>query len=499
MMRTCLIVITSLFLCTSLSAQDRFFEFVPGWTNIHIEETENGYLSLGLGTVDDIPGNNHTFITARINNFGETIDYTSTILDSTYLISLRINQENVITIGNEKIVVGLKAYAEYQAYGLLVWYNEDMSEVNNFRTYDLGWNARFSTVNYPNDSTILVGGYISTQNNPVWTDPILLNLDLEGNIRWQVNYHCGNSCKGYMKQVLETNDGGYLIVTEHQEYVDIATRGSYYEYKKITSDGEIQWTYTPGDYENMKYFSAGAVQLDDDNILIMYSDAMFYNSIGWDWNDNTNLYFEILDNDSGVIQFSQTLTDPIAEALKPINMVKTQDGNVVVSGWLGGYNNLMKLTLSGEIIWSRDYLLYPGTIRNIPFGLIETSDEGFLLCGELHAFDGPDFIQSAYVFKTDEYGCWEEGCQGTDNISENELPYPVFIIYPNPSTGRFTITTTQSSEGQIIIKDLLGRLILTQPINQQIAIDISNHPKGVYLVEYINDEGLVYVEKVVLE
>jgi hypothetical protein len=90
------------------------------------------------------------------------------------------------------------------------------------------------------------------------------------------------------------------------------------------------------------------------------------------------------------------------------------------------------------------------------------------------------------------------GCVITDSVIINENPLTVnqfktnnnFNIYPNPSTGIFTfeINKKLNNKIEISITDILGKIIKNEKTiiyseNSNIIIDLSNEPKGIYLLK----------------
>jgi hypothetical protein len=72
-----------------------------------------------------------------------------------------------------------------------------------------------------------------------------------------------------------------------------------------------------------------------------------------------------------------------------------------------------------------------------------------------------------------------------------------FIIYPNPSNGIINIDIDDPLDSYIEIHDIKGRMIYNKPaISNQIKIDISAYPKGVYFVK-VKQQGVLKVGKVV--
>jgi hypothetical protein len=73
-------------------------------------------------------------------------------------------------------------------------------------------------------------------------------------------------------------------------------------------------------------------------------------------------------------------------------------------------------------------------------------------------------------------------------------------IFPNPSSGIFTLSISKSHETKICVYDPLGNCLLKNNyLNEtNLMIDISNQPKGIYFIEIISDEKRI-VKKVVMQ
>ena len=74
---------------------------------------------------------------------------------------------------------------------------------------------------------------------------------------------------------------------------------------------------------------------------------------------------------------------------------------------------------------------------------------------------------SALLFKGSGFHC-------TDYRSDNYI-----IIYPNPTTGKFTISSRQGTIKKVEVYDLFGRKVLTTTLPE---IDMRGYAKGVYFV-----------------
>jgi hypothetical protein len=93
------------------------------------------------------------------------------------------------------------------------------------------------------------------------------------------------------------------------------------------------------------------------------------------------------------------------------------------------------------------------------------------------------------------------GCEGSDEI---QITVEEFVgindiniqtaIYPNPSNGIFTVEAI----GNMQIIDITGRIIENTSVNGNTMIDISEYPKGIYILKISNNEEIreykVFVE-----
>jgi PKD repeat protein len=73
-------------------------------------------------------------------------------------------------------------------------------------------------------------------------------------------------------------------------------------------------------------------------------------------------------------------------------------------------------------------------------------------------------------------------------------------IYPNPSNGIFNITSTGNSNiSRLRVVDIVGKVILELTVKTKTSqLDLSTFHKGVYFVEYQNEEGAWQTQKIML-
>ena len=89
-------------------------------------------------------------------------------------------------------------------------------------------------------------------------------------------------------------------------------------------------------------------------------------------------------------------------------------------------------------------------------------------------------------------------CDSVINANIQEVPNDIFAIYPNPSSGKFNIST-EGNEGRADIYDSLGRKVTSiESLGDGDEIDLSGYGKGVFLV-VVDIDGQLVEKKVVVE
>lgn len=78
-------------------------------------------------------------------------------------------------------------------------------------------------------------------------------------------------------------------------------------------------------------------------------------------------------------------------------------------------------------------------------------------------------------------------------VSTNEV-----VIYPNPSSGRFTIANAEAAS-QLTVTNVLGDIIYQSKVTSpQTQVDLSNEAKGIYFYKLIGENKLIHDGKLIL-
>ena len=94
-----------------------------------------------------------------------------------------------------------------------------------------------------------------------------------------------------------------------------------------------------------------------------------------------------------------------------------------------------------------------------------------------------------------DYGVCQDtsDCESVTVVGLLETKKSELLLYPNPTTG---ILTIEGVEGIVTIYDIYGRLVLTANTN---TLDISNAAMGIYFVRVVDEQGKMFVGKVLKE
>jgi hypothetical protein len=103
-------------------------------------------------------------------------------------------------------------------------------------------------------------------------------------------------------------------------------------------------------------------------------------------------------------------------------------------------------------------------------------------------------------------GFWQDviAQSGVRSRSIRSAEEPItFHIFPNPNEGKFTVTVKDLERSfDINVYNLIGEMVYHWESNEttgdKIEINLSKHPKGVYLVELDTEKGNV-IKKVVVD
>ena len=94
--------------------------------------------------------------------------------------------------------------------------------------------------------------------------------------------------------------------------------------------------------------------------------------------------------------------------------------------------------------------------------------------------------------------CSDNNSANSDQITFSTLPNGVneyvsnTLLYPNPTTGQFTIQNVQCIIENVEILDVFGKMLNSMDVNNNKAIiDINSYASGVYFTRIYTDKGII--------
>jgi len=261
--------------------------------------------------------------------------------------------------------------------------------------------------------------------------------------------------------------------TQAQKYVPFPKHGAVWGLDNWDDDGTHEVTHYTY-YINQK----GDTTIDGLNYQLIFNANMMVNTaIREDSSKHIYLYDFKLKKDTLLYDFNLKLNDTLPNTY--INFQGSdKDTNYVASidsVLLGGQYHKRY----GICNTSFNFKPYVFLIEGIgsTYGLVSNLVPVIAHGTKLSCFS----IDSISIYPDANSNCYNK----IASVSENHKPNPQFKIFPNPTSGKFTIQTQSIfDEGNICVRDVLGRILLQEKLqspNQ--TLNISDQPKGLYFID----------------
>jgi hypothetical protein len=387
------------------------------------------------------------------------------------------------------------------------------------------------SVQQTSDTGFVVAGYTKSFGSGA-ADCYLVKTDSLGNVQWSRTYG-GIANEGVPAigniSVHQTLDGGYIIA----DYTNSFGAGGY-DFYLIRTDatGAVTWSKTYGGTEDEYGYGNNLGQLGDGGYIITGYTFSFGSG-------NADVYL-VKTNGNGNVLWSKTYGGALDDYGYAVQ--QTPDGGFIINGSTRSFSAngqfdmyLIKTDLNGNLLWSKTY---GGNNQDNGYAVEITSDGGYVATGYTHSFGAGQY--DIYLVKTDANGysgCNEgnpativttpatiggnaatlidSGCtvtipaaiQGSGCVQINMCAATDvrtierdrgISVFPNPSNGIFTIDVNAEIDA-IEIYNVLGEQVLTKTVNaNQLQVDLSTQPAGVYFIQCISGNKIITREKLVI-
>ena len=492
-----------------LNAQQTYFSKIYNPFNtfgagVHVVELDSMYLIGGIAK--DSLTNYQTLIILKIFKTGNLISVLKPGKDSIkYFPGVQGSLSKNI---DGSYIWGGQAYNGIKGFGFLIkldnslnkeWerefmFNNDtvysyLGVLQSKQTYDKGF--------------ILVGDVdASGQYN---TDILLIKTDSLGNKLWQKTYNYLGFDRGW--NVIQTPDIGFLIGA-----------GGYKAGVPNSYNGLVIKTDSFGNEQWRRPF--GGVYDDDKCVVANHPDGSFIVATSYSIIDS---FPNDLDDDGvkkiNIIKLSSSNQviwnkqyGPIEYGRSVGNLVIDKQNNIIVAGqsdnyhynWDSTYSEngvLLKVNTNGDSLWYREFVkLSTWCAENSFYDLKQTSDGGFIMCGQADAPFTQYQSQHIWVLKVDSFGCDTPGCH-TVGINELVIRNQELVIYPNPASYELNVEFIQSSMQRNCILNVYNSMgvrvksVEIPKVNKNYKFNIMDLQNGIYFVHIVSENQVIFYSK----
>jgi len=232
------------------------------------------------------------------------------------------------------------------------------------------------------DRGYVCSGLIESQAGSNFYYPYLYRLDCQGKVVWTKMFN----------QVTETinNVSSRVLQISETDFVLVANVGFYFTtprqdifMARVTGEGDVVWTQRIGGGTNNQDLAQSAIVTADGNIVIAGQTGSWGTDAGTN-NNYTDQYF-LKVSPAGNILWTRTVGNA-QKVDRSFDIVELPDQSLVAAGsyiHTGGtfYANLVKMDKNGTVLWHKAFGEGIAPQANHAYGVLATSDGGFLVTG----------------------------------------------------------------------------------------------------------------------
>lgn len=405
---------------------------------------------------------------------------------------------------------------------------------------------------YPNSGDV-TGIHSSNYREDFW----VIKLSGSGNLEWQKTY--GGTMNEVAKDIRQTADGGYVLIgtTLSNDFDVSGLHGTYHDawVLKLSATGTIEWQKC---YGGSTYEHGNAIVQSNDGGYVFTGSARSSDGdlTGLQEPSGYEHMWVVKINNVGVIEWQKIIPGG-GEGYKVITTSNgeylilcsaSSSGTSVFLDSLYGYNGILKLNATGDVIWGRTYGENTAGLR--PGNLIQASDGNYVFsatissaAGDVTEHYGQDDIWLVKVDQTNGGILWQKTvgradaseialylAQSNDNgyiVSGTAIAIPSFpghyglsdyfvaklspdglsindfnpyqlAIYPNPGKDVINIDAPDTIiMDKYLVTDMTGKIVISQTERTN-QIFIGNLSNGMYFLQAFSG-GIKYQSKFIKE
>ncbi len=256
------------------------------------------------------------------------------------------------------------------------------------------------------DRGYVMSGLLQSPVGSAFYYPYICRVDCQGKVVWAKTFNqvteSPNNVSGRVLQISETDfvlvgNVGFYFTTPRQDIF----------MARVTGEGNVVWTRRIGGGTNNQDVAQSAIVTSDGNIVIAGQTGSFGTDAGSN-NNYTDQYFMKV-SPAGNILWTRTVGNKNAVD-RSFDIIELPDQSLVAAGsylHTGGtfYANLVKMDKNGTVLWHKVFGEGTAPQANHAYGVMATSDGGFLVTGSSTNLQ-PNFqgYSDLLIIKTDADG-----------------------------------------------------------------------------------------------
>lgn len=324
----------------------------------------------------------------------------------------------------------------------------------------------------------------------------IVRTDLDGTLLWTKNI--GDSGDDFATSIRSLNDS--ICIVGGQKYIEDSLMNKAY-LMSIHINGNIQWEKyygKKGEYKINDLCIVGTkINVVGNHIVPVTNDVDGYTA---KLTTTGVLNYEFAFPTSGYDSYD--LVTPYSQLDKLyITYSKEMLGETYPIG-----KDLYFSRFTESLIWDDNFFGINNSGDDIGGQIISTSDGGAIIVGYNTSFGaGGNNVFVAKIGENDVFPI-TTGAPVSNNlvqIYENQIENTDKIsIYPNPASIEIYIDLPEDFKGEIVIKDITGKLVLTGrdlSVQKLYKMNIENLEKGNYFVSIISDKKQVITKMITIQ
>ncbi|MCF8296568.1 MAG: T9SS type A sorting domain-containing protein [Saprospiraceae bacterium] len=408
-------------------------------------------------------------------------------------------------------ISGEKTISSYGANDYWLIKLDSLGNIQWQKVYGGSGEERAISIIKMKNGNYIIGGYsdsdssgVKSENSRGSWDYWIVCIDSIGNLLWDKTL--GGSSWDIFSSFIKTFDNEILISGASASSVSGDRTAYHYGMGdiwlvKLDTTGNIIWNKSYGGNDN----DGGGVILEKNNFFyIISSSESGISGVKSEVSRGDNDFWILKINKSGTIVWDKTIGGGLRDSPSSASFV--DDNNILISGisnspisgekdepWIGGFYDywIVDIDTNSNLLWQKTI---GGTGYESLCGAYIKNTNDFVLFGSSDSGISGHKTEASIG----GYDYWI--VEVSTNVGIQEHKIEKLNIFPNPSNGIINITFENQLETvNVKVYNQNAQLIYSGQITDYFSkIDLSEYPKGIYLIK-LENKDFVKTEKIVIQ